>query len=816
MEGLIQDLRYALRSLRKSPGFTAVAALTLALGIGASTAFFSIVNGVLLQPLPYAQADRLFALYETTTTDDLRAVSYPTFRDWQERNRGFKAMAYIRAEALTLRGEDGAQYLVGAHVSPEFFDVLGARPLHGRTLSAADHASDARAVVVSHHLWRQAFGGDSAVIGRTVDTLEGAYTVVGVMPPGIDPAWADLWLPISVLPASSPVLTRRDIHVDSRVLARLREGVSIEQAQASMDAISRRLATAYPEDAAAWTGVSIVPLREEVLGDVRPRLLVLGAAVAFVLLIGCANVTSLMLARASARVRDLAVRVALGANKRHLVRHLLAEAVFLGLSGGILGVLFAYATVGLLSVVAPDALPRLNAVTVDVRVLAFAIAVSLASAFAVGLVSTFGTGLSHPASVLKSATSGSGSDRRRGRLRAALVIGQTAMTLVLLVGAALLIESLWILQQERLGFDPERVAAVRIQPPSPRYDDPAAAALLYGQLKDVAESVPGVERAAVANHVPLAGPRMSTYVTVPGWEPNPDEPATAIYRTISPDYFATLGIPLLQGRDLTAADLAAGGVAVVNEAFAEQYFPRREPLGQTLTVEKAAQGRADFGEALPVRIVGVAGDVRATGLDLPPEPTVYVPYTANPWDNTFLVARTVGDPTRSISALRRAILQVDPDLPVAGPGLLTRFRPMREYVSWGTEHRELQAALLGGFAGAALLLALLGIFGLLTYHVAQRTREIGLRLALGARRVEVLRLVIGHGMRLVATGILLGLLVAFVTTRILRGLLYGVSATDPAAFALAGAFFAAVAILACYLPARRATRVDPMAALRTE
>ncbi|MGH2779886.1 MAG: ABC transporter permease [Thermoleophilaceae bacterium] len=816
MDTLLQDLRYALRTLRKSPGFTFVAVLTLALGIGATTAVFSLVNGVLLRPLPYPEVDRLFALYEATPTGALRLTSYPTFRDWRELSDVFEAMTYIRGEELTLRADEGTQRLLGAHVSPEFFDVIHTRPLLGRALGAADHADGAGAVVLSHHLWRQAFGGDPDVIGRTLDALEGAYTIVGVMPLGIDPAWADLWLPLSALPAGAPVFTRRDLRVDSRVLGRLREGVPAERAQEAMDVIAREIASAYPEDAAGWTGVRLVSLREEVLGDVRPRLVVLAAAVALVLLIGCANVTSLMLARATTRARELAVRVALGAGTRHLVRHLLAEALVLALAGGVLGVLFAHAGVGVLSAMAPDALPRLEAVVVDGRVLAFTLAISLATALAVGLVPAMGGRRSDLASALKSGAPGGGADPRRGRLRAALVVAETAMALVLLIGAALLIKSLWLLQQERLGFEPRRVAAVRIYPPSPRYDDPASAALLYRRLEAAAASVPGVERAAIANHVPLGGPVMRTRVMMPGREPDPDESTGVLYRTVSPDYFETLRIPLIRGRDFEPADLGPADVAVVNEAFADRYFPVSDPLGQTLTVEKAAQDRPDFGEALTLRIVGVAGDVRALGLDLPPAPTVYVPYTANPWGNTFLVARTTGDPGRSIPALRRAILEVDPDLPIAGPGRLTQLRPMHEYVSWGTEQRELHAGLLAGFAGAALLLALLGIFGLLAYHVAQRSREIGVRVALGAGPPDVLGLIIGHGLRLVAVGILLGLLGAFAATRILRGLVYGVSVTDPVSFAVAAALFTGVAILASYLPARRAMRVDPMVALRNE
>lgn len=815
MDGLFHDLRYAIRTLRRSPGFTTVAVLTLALGIGATTAIFSVVDGVLLRPLPYTDVDRLFALYEATPRGDLRLASYPTFRDWGERTDAFEAMAYIRGEELSLRRDEGTQRLLSAYVSPEFFEVLRTRPLLGRTLGSADHAGDARAVVLSSHLWRQAFDGDPAVIGGRLETLQGSYTVIGVMPPDIDPAWADLWLPLSALPAGSPVFTRRDLHVDSRVLARLREGVSIERAQAALGVVARGLATAYPEDAARWTDVSLVSLREEVLGDVRPRLLVLAAAVALVLLIACANVTSLMLARAAARGRELVVRVALGAGKRHLARHLLAESLMLALAGGALGALLADTTVGLLAAGTPDALPRLDAVGVDRGVLAFTLALSLMTALVVGLVPVLVARVSDLVSGLKSGTSGGGIDRRRTRIRAALVVAQTAMALMLLVGAALLIRSLWLLQRERVGFDPAHVAAVRIYPP-PRYDEPAAAALLNQRLEAAAASVVGVERAAVANHVPLAGPWMPTEVTVPGWEPGPDEASLVLYRTISPGYLATLGIPLLRGRDLAPADLGPGGVALVNQAFAERYFPGRDPVGQTLTVAKAAQGRPDFGEPLPVRVVGIVGDVRALSLEQPPTPTIYVPYTANPWGNTFVVARTTGDPEGAIPALRRALLEVDPDLPIAGPGRLTGLRPMGDYVARWTQDRELQTGLLGGFAAAALLLALLGVFGLLAYHVSQRTREIGVRVALGAGGADVLRLVLGHGMRLVAAGIAVGLLGALAATRVLRGLLYGVSATDPMIFAASAVLFVVAALLACLVPAYRAARVNPMDALHEE
>jgi putative ABC transport system permease protein len=812
---MLRDFRHALRTLLRTPGFTLVAVLTLALGIGANTAVFSIVNGVLLQSLPYHEPERLYTVWETGARDQPRPASYPTFQDWREQSDAFEDLVYIRGEDVAIRSREGTQRLTGAFVSPGFFRTLGVQPVLGRGFAGGEPGAGAHPVVLSHRFWRDRFGGEPDVVGRTLQGVQGSYTVVGVMPPTAYPDWADLWLPMAARPASDPFFTQRDLHVDSDVVARLKEGVTLPRAQAQLNAVAARIAAAYPDDSAEYTRVEVTPLRDRLLGDVEGRLLVLSAAVALVLLVACVNVANLMLARATARARELAVRAALGAGRGRLVRQLLTEALLLALAGGASGVLLAAWAVEAFTARASDALPRLDEVALDGRVLLFSLAVSVGAALLFGLLPAFRATTSSLAPALRSGTAGTGTGRQGVRLRSALVVGQVALTLVLLVGAGLLIRSLWELHRESLGFDPDPVVAVRIFPPSPRYDDPAAAAELYRRLEEAAAGVPGVVAPAVANHIPLAGPNMVTRVRVAGHEP-PPEGDGALFRSVSPGYFAALRIPLRRGRPFGNADLSAPGGVIVNETFARTFLGDRDPVGQTVTVTKSAQGRPDFGKPITAQVVGVVADVREFGLDVPPPPVVFVPYTANPWGNTFLIARAAGDPRSLVPALRRAALAVDPDLPIAGPGFLTDFHLVRDYLGVRLAERNLQTRVLAGFAAIALVLALIGLFGVLSYLVAMRTREIGVRIALGAPGAKVLGLVVGQAMRILAVGIGIGLLGALAATRLLRSSLYGVGAADPLTFAAAALVFAAVALLASYVPARRATRVDPMVALRAE
>jgi putative ABC transport system permease protein len=819
MDILLHDLRYALRSLCRSAGFTLVTVLTLALGIGATTAVFSVVNGVLLHPLPFAEQERLFYLTERSTQGGGggRLPSYPNFLDWQ-RDATSLDIAYARGRREALRGAEGVENVLVAYVSPRFLSVLGARPALGRTLLPGEEQAGAgSAAVITHHFWMQHFGGDPAAVGRTLILGDRSYTVVGVMPRGAAfPLWVDIWAPVSAVAGTDRVLAERDFHADGILIGRLHPGVSLARAQGELATIAQRLATAYPEANRDWTSVAAQPVGNMILGDVRPRLLVLMGAVVVVLLIACANVTSLSLARAAARSREIAIRSALGAGRARMVRQLLTESVLIALAGGMLGIGVAWSGVALLRRAAPWAVPRLSEVTLDSNVLAFVLGISLATALVVGLVPAFRGAASDLAESLRERAPAAGSGGRgRQRLRAMLVTAEIALALMLVAGAGLLIKSFWQLQRLELGFDPSKLVTFDVTPPSPRYDDPREAAALYARLADAVRPIPGVERVALANFPPGSG-GIPTRVEVDGGTPYGEwGDRGASFRTISPGYFHAAGIPLRQGRDFTDADVAAAGaVAIVSDAFARLYWPGASPLGHSVTALKMAQGRADFGQPIDATVVGVAGDVQNGAPGDPPRPVIYVPYTANPWTHMNLVVRTTGDPAALIPVLERAVLGVEPAIPIAGGG--AGFMVMDEQSARGLGAQRFNTSLLTVFALAALLLAAIGIYGLMAYAVTQRTREMGIRMALGARPRDVLSLVVRQGMVLAGVGIAFGIGGAFAATRLLGSMLYGVTPTDLTTLTSVAVLLGAVAFLACWLPARRAARVDPTVALRAE
>ncbi|HEX5436951.1 MAG TPA: ABC transporter permease [Gemmatimonadaceae bacterium] len=818
MNLLLHDLRYALRSLRRSPGFTCVAVLTLALGIGATTAVFSVVNGVLLRPLPFAEQERLFALFARSKDGGERLPSYPNFLDWQ-RQATTLDLAYVRGRSESLRGPDGVRSVLVAYVSPRYFSVLGAHAALGRTfLPGEEQAGRGTVAVLTHHFWEQHFGGDPAAIGATITLGSRSYVIVGVMPRGARyPTWPpDVIAPMSAIIGSDRVLAQRDYHADAALLGRLRPDVSLAQAQGELNAIALRLAAAYPEVNRDWTSVLAYPVRRLILGDVRPRLLVLMAAVVLVLLVACANVTSLSLARAASRTREMAIRAALGAGRGRVVRQLLTESALLAAAGGVLGIGIAWIGVALLRRAAPQSLPRLNQVALDPAMLAFTLGVSLLVALIVGLAPALRAAAPNLATSLKERAGGSGGDRHRQRMRGALVTAEIALALVLVAGAGLLINSFWRLTRVDLGFNPAHLVGADITPPSPRYDDPRQAAALYARLLDAVRPIPGVERVAMANFTPLGHGGVPTKVEVGGkatygeWGNR-----GASFRTVSPGYFHTMEIPLRAGRAFTTADLSsAGAVAIVNERFAHLYWPDESPIGQPVTVFKSAQGRADFGQPIHAVVVGVAATVRNRADDTLPTPKIYLPYTVNPWTHMALIVRATGDPTRLIPALKHAVLAVEPAIPMMGWG--AGFGTMDDLAARGLSAQRFNTALLAAFALSALLLAAIGIYGLMAYAVTQRTAEIGIRMALGATRRDVLRLVVREGMRLAGAGIILGLAGSVVATRLLASLLYGVSATDPLTLASVAVLLTAVALAACWLPARRASGVDPLIALRAE
>ena len=814
----MNDLRFAVRTLRKNPGFAAAAILTLALAIGSNTAVFSVVNGVLLRPLPFAELDRLFMLGEQSRQGGFRPPSYPTFLDWQAQSSALLDLAYVRGGGQRLAGPEGVQSVIVSVVSPGFFATLSERPLVGRLFTPDEEKTGAHVAVLSYGLWRDRFGGDPHILGTTLSLSSGVSTVVGVLPHDVAyPPWADeqLYMPIATVAATERVLAQRGFHADCRIIGRLKPGVTAEQAKTALDGVARREAATYPEFSADWTAVALFPLRDEILGETTPRqLLVLLAAVALVLMIGCVNVANLTLARAGARGRELAIRSALGAGRGRVVRQLLTESLVLASVGAAVGVVAAYSAVAMLQRAAPTVLPRLETVRVDGSVLGFALGVTIITAVGAGLFPALRAARPDLTDSLKQGTGGAGTGRGRQRLRAALVTSEIALAVVLVVGAGLLIRSLWQLVAVNPGFDPQGLVTFWISPPPLRAQDPARLAALYTQVEDAARALPGVTSVALTNFAPLSGGGLPSPVEIPGRAPDPLRDPRVWFMTVSPGYFRTMRIPLRAGREFTEADLAPGAAVIVNEAFTRAFWPGLDPIGRQVTLHKAVQGRADFGEPLPGTVVGVVGDVHHFGLDTPAEAQVYVPFTRNVWGHMSLVVRTAVIPAGFLATLGRSVRQVDPDIPMTLNG--SRSAADTIDITAGLESRQLDAWLLGGFAAAALLLAAIGIYGLLAYAVGQRRRELGIRLALGASRGDVMSQVVGEGIRLAAAGIVVGVLIALAVTRLLTALLYGVGASDPLTFVGVVALLALVALIASYLPARRAAKVDPMVALRYE
>ena len=819
MHPLLTDLRRAVRVLRSSPGFTAAAVITLALGIAANTAVFSVLRSVLLRPLPYAESVQVVLAVERDSSGNNRLASYPTFMDWREGTDVFESMAFVRGSGSLLKGPAGAERLVTAYVSDDFFRVLQEPALIGRALIADDMRPGAPAVaVLSERLWRRRFGGDPSVVGRPIQLDDRSFTVVGVM--GADfgyPVWAELWAPLATVPpAAATVLSQRGVHADSRVIGRIRPGVDSVAARHGLSLVAARLASAWPAENGAWRAVDLTPVSAEVIGTVGPQLRLLTVAVALVLLIACVNIANLSLARAATRARELAVRTALGARRRELARLLLAESLVLVGAGGAAGILGALWGVEWIKGAAAQLLPRSSEIAVGWDVALATVVVSALAVIAVGVLPALRGRPLQLAGALKEGTAGSGTGRAEARLRSALVIGEVALALVLVTGAGLLIRSLTRLQNVDPGFRLSHLIAAPIFPPA-GYTTPEADLTLYRRVADAAARVPGVTGVALTNHVPLSGASISTRLEVDGVAPAGDGSDQALFRLADTAYFATLGIPMVRGRGFTREDIDHPGDAViVNQALARRYWPGADPIGRGLTVFKSAQGRPEFGQAVHATVVGMAGDVHHFTLDSPAIPEVYVPYTLTVWGWMSLVVRASGDTDRVMADLTRAIHAVEPDIPLAGADPFAGVHEVSAQVRSSLAPRRLVAALLTAFAVPALLLAALGIYGVIAYLVSRRTQEIGIRVALGASRAQVIRLVLARGLRLVLAGIVLGAAGALAGTRLLEAQLYGVGAADPATFIAAALVLAAVGLAASYLPARRAAALDPMRALRAE
>lgn len=814
------DVAAAVRVATKRRGFSLAVILTLALGIGANTAVFILINSVVLRPLPYPDSQRLYTLFEQDSLGTARRpASYPTFVDWQEQSDVFSGLAFIRGTGLTYQTGDEAGLLICSFVSDQFFSTLGVPALLGRALGPDDFLPvNANVAVLSHHAWRGSFGGDAGVIGRTVILASTPFVVVGVMPPSYAyPTWGltptDVWLPMPALPPLDlAALRQRGFHADSRIVARLGPGVPLPRAQDQMDAIARRLAAAYPEAGSRWTRVPVTPLAEFTVGDVPTRLYMLGAAVAVVLLICCVNLANLYLAQSAARSQEFAIRAALGAGRARVLRQLLTETLVVTSAGGALGLLLATWAVGLVRVSDATQLPRAGEIGLDGTVLAFAAA--LTALTAVVFAGVAGRRVASPR-LAQSLGERGGTARSRGghgRLPAWLLSGQVALTVVLLVGAALLTQAFWRLSRVDPGFDPHGLVSVRINPPSPTYDAPEATIRLYDRIAESVGAVPGVTDVALVNHTPVGSGGLPTSAAIGHAPAGAGDEFDVLYETVSAGYFAMMGIPIIAGREFNLADVnGPPGPLIVSETLAKKWGGR-SPVGERLGVLKAARTRPDFGQPLIGTVVGVAGDVKHFGLDREPPPTVYLPITHNPWASIVVVVRTAITTEHVIPPIERAVRQVDPAIPLKGPGL--GVASFEAAVRNSAEPQRLNATLVSAFAAVALLLAAVGIYGVMSYTVALEAREIGIRMALGATPAGVLRAVVGCVTRIAGVGLVAGVAAALGLTRLITGLLYQVEPTDPVTYVAVGVLLLVVATLAGWFPARRAAAVDPMVALR--
>jgi len=811
LDPLFQDARYGVRLLRRSPGFTAVAVTALALGIGANTAIFSVVDGVLLRPLPFPDSGRIVAVQplQTQPAPSAAAGSYPDFFDWRAQSRSFSAMASRRGHGVTLTSLTPAVHLRGQMVSADFFSVLQAAPALGRGFVEDDDKPGARVVVLSHALWQSRFGSDPSIVGRAIGLDGRDHSVIGVMPAGfqfpVDEASADFWT--SMAPDAEgdrPWTSNRSLHVLD-VVARLKPGVSLETARAEMNGIAARLARQYPDSNRDRGQARVLPELERVVGDVRTPLLVLLAAVGCVLLIACVNVANLLLARATARHRELALRAALGAGRVRVLRQLLTESLILALAGGAAGLLLAAAGRRALLALSPDRVPRLEQIGLDPRVLVFTSGVALLTGVLFGIAPALRLSRVDLAEALKEGGRGADGGPGHNRFRGMLVVGQTATAVVLLTGAGLLLASFQRLRNVDPGFLAAGVLTFDTSLPESRYPEDRQRRF-YDDLVASVRSRPDVRAASAIFPLPLGDSHVGISFEIAGRPVAPADEPTADYRQVGPGYFETMRIPLLAGRDFTERDDAQGPpVVIVNQALARAFFPGENAVGRRIK-----PGVARDGEARMREIVGVVGNVRALGLAAAASPEFYVPYAQLSIADMTVVARVDGETSPLAADVRRLVTSLDPGVPVF------HVRTLPDYVLASLQQPRFNALLLSVFAGVALLLTGVGLYGVLAYAVAVRTREIVIRLALGARRADILAMIVRRGLSLALAGVAIGLAAALAVTRALRGLLYEIAPSDPAIFLGAAAVLATVALLASGIPAWRAARIDPMKALRSE
>jgi putative ABC transport system permease protein len=818
---LIQDLRYAARTMLRSPGFTATAVMALALGIGANTAIFSVVNAVLLRPLPFDQPDRLVQVWHTppqATFPGMKefAVSPANFIDWRNESRGFQTIAAYGFGRYTLTGSGHPEAIRTCAATSGLFSILHVRPLLGRDFLDGEYEPDEdHEVVLSYGLWRSHFGGNPEIVGKNIELNGQAFTVIGVMGPGFqfpiasDPDdRAQMWKPLAWNDRDRAV---RDNH-NYGVVARLRDGVSLRQAQAELDAISNRLALQYPAENKGW-GAIAVPLRDDLVGDVRPALLILLGAVALVLLIACANVANLILSRTLSRRKESAVRAALGATRRRLLQQAFAETLLLAVAGGTLGLVFAHYGVILIVRFLAQRLPRWNEIALDGRVLVFTLGLSLWTGFAAGLLPALRMAKADLNEALKQGLGRTGSDSGGGRTRNVLVVSEVALSLMLLIGAGLMIRSLWILQNTNPGFDPHHVVTMVVSIPQNKFPEPGQEISYFNRVLDGVRVLPGVQAAGLIDAIPLSDDGSHQPISIEGRPvvAMADQPEVDV-RLISPGYLSAMHISLLRGRDVEDSDVPGRpGAVLISQSMAKLFWPNEDPVGKHLTMY--------FFPDVARVVVGVVADVKLQALnETRPAPTLYLPLgqLAPPkgtnWRSfgMILAVRTGMEPVSTIPSISSSVRNVDADIP------LLNIRTMDDWVSTSLSPQRFAMLLLASFAGLALLLAVVGIYSVMSYSVSRRTHEIGIRVALGASRADVLALVVRQGLVLALTGSAIGMAGALLLSRLMSSQLYGVSPTDPITFVAMSVLLTLVALAACHIPARRAMQIDPMVALRYE
>jgi putative ABC transport system permease protein len=816
MNALWQDLRYGVRTLLKNPGFTSIAVITLALGIGANTAIFSVVNALLFRSLPYKNPERLVTLWKTNP--EIPGFEYcpatvAVFDDWRKQGESFESVSILDGQRYALTGVGRPERVAGVTTSASFFDLMGAEPILGRTYTEEEDAPGAeRVVVISHALWQNRFGGDMEICGKTMRLDGTPHTIIGVIEHGFQfprstdlpsffqlPSQTELWTPARLTPEQ---LANRGSHTKA-VVARLKPGVSLEQAQAEISTIAIRNEQQFADEK-GWGG-RVLPMKEQLVGELRGTLLILLGAVGCVLLIACANVANLLLTRAANRQKEIAIRTALGASRMRIIRQLLTESLLLSFAGGAIALLLAAWGIDLLLNLSPASIPRKHEIGLDGTALMFTFVAALTTGFIFGLAPALQIQRSNVNVILKEGERGSTGGR--SLLRSSLVAGQVALSLVLLIGAGLLIRSFARLTGADAGFNPQDVAAMSLSVSSSRYDFDPKQVRFFQDVLDKVRAIPGVVSAGAVSELPLGGGQELDAFSFEGQSPpgSPGEEPIAEFRFVDEGYFKTLQMPLVDGRGFDEHDNGESQrVAVINESLARVYFNNEQPVGRRIKA-------GSYGWDGPwTTVVGIVKDAKHTGLDVAAHPQIYFPYKQMVWGRLVIVARSTGNVASIFPAMREAAGEVDKEQPI------TSLRAMEDYLSESVSQRRFNAILLGAFAILALILAAVGLYGVISYAVLHRTHEIGIRIALGAERHDVFKLVIGQGMLLALIGVTVGLAAAFALTRLMSGMLYGISPTDPLTFAGIALLLIAVALLACYVPARRATRVDPMIALRCE